>query len=347
MKLLIRADANARIASGHIRRCLSIAAGFVDTKVEIVFVCSELEAKRVLDGTKYKTIILENDYREKDREILLLKDIIHKEHVDGILVDSYEVTERYLSELGKVCRVAYIATMKDIDFTGNLLINYTQYAKQKYFDEKYSKLKQSGFLLQGEKYVPLRKEFFKIPHRDRKKIKNILITTGGSDPDNMSYAILMACMSISQLKDMSYTVVVGNYFKNVEQLEKLQKKNPKIVLKHNVSNMSELMKYNDVAVSAGGTTVFEVCACGLPAISFSMADNQIPMAEYFDQKELIPYSGDERTQHTEVLINIRNILCGWTEHIDKVNEQSKKMQSAIDGLGAQRIAKKLMDMMKG
>ena len=237
--------------------------------------------------------------------------------------------------------------MKDIDFTGNLLINYTQYAKQKYFDEKYSKLKQSGFLLQGEKYVPLRKEFFKIPHRDRKKIKNILITTGGSDPDNMSYAILMACMSISQLKDMSYTVVVGNYFKNVEQLEKLQKKNPKIVLKHNVSNMSELMKYNDVAVSAGGTTLFEVCACGLPAISFSMADNQIPMAEYFDQKELIPYSGDERTQHTEVLINIRNILCGWTEHIDKVNEQSKKMQSAIDGLGAQRIAKKLMDMMKG
>lgn len=347
MKLLIRADANERIASGHVRRCLSIADGFGGTKVEIVFVCSEPEAENVLEGTKYRSIILKNDYREKDGEIQLLKEIINKEHADGILVDSYEVTERYLSELGKSCPIAYIATMKEIDFTGNMLINYTQYARQKYYEEKYLRLKERGFLLQGEKYVPLRKEFLNISHRNRKNIKNILITTGGSDPDNMSHAILLACMGTTSLKDINYTVVVGSYFKNTEQLEELQQKNPKIILKYNVSNMSELMQQNDVAVSAGGTTLFEVCACGLPAISFSMADNQIPMAEYFEKKGLIPYAGDERIQFSEVLINIQKLLCNWMEQIDKINEQSKKMQSVIDGMGAKRIAGKLVDMMKG
>ena len=65
MKLLIRADANERIASGHVRRCLSIADGFLGKKDEIVFVCSEPEAENVLEGTKYRSIILKNDYREK------------------------------------------------------------------------------------------------------------------------------------------------------------------------------------------------------------------------------------------------------------------------------------------
>lgn len=346
MKLLIRADANEVIASGHVRRCLSIAAGFMDQDIEIVFVCSEPDAENLLDETKYRCIVLKNDYRQKDMEIPLLKDIINKERADGILVDSYEVTERYLSELSEICPVAYIATMKNINFTGKLLINYTQYAKQKDFEHKYVKLEENGFLLQGEKYVPLRKEFLKISHRDRKDIRNVLITTGASDPNNMSYAILAACMSVSQLKEMNYTVIIGNYFKNVEQLEEVKQNNPNIVLKYNVNNMSELMKNNDVAVSAGGTTLFEVCACGLPTISFSMADNQIPMAQYFEKKDLIPYAGDVRTHVMDVLTNIQNILCSWTQQINKVNEQSKKMQSVIDGMGAQRIAEKIVDMMK-
>jgi len=347
MKLLIRADANEVIASGHVKRCLSIADGFTNKNIEIVFVCSEMAAENVLKGTKYRSIILENDYREKDGEIPLLEKIIDKEYADGILVDSYEVTEKYLSRLSQICPVAYIATMKDINFTGELLINYTQYAKQKYFEEKYPKLKEKGFLLQGEKYVPLRKEFLKIPCREKKNIQNILITTGASDPDNMSYAILVLCMRISRLKEMNYTVVVGNYFKNIEQLRELQQKNPNIILEYNVSNMSELMKRNDIAVSAGGTTLFELCACGLPAISFSMADNQIPMVRYFEKKGLIPYAGDERIQFAEVLDNIQNTLFSWTSKIEKVNEQSRKMQSVIDGMGAQRIAEKLGVMMKG
>lgn len=345
MKLLIRADANTMIASGHIQRCLSIADAIAQEDVEVVFVSSEVEAKQVLAGKKYRCIILENDYREKDNEIPLLVELIQKENADGILVDSYEITNEYLYELAKKCPLAYIATMKNIEFSGDLLINYTQYSKQKYFEEKYSEMQKKGFLLQGERYVPLRGEFQNISQRTRKKIEKILITTGGSDPDEMSFEILMECISHKKLQDMQYTVVVGNYFQHVDKLEELVKRCSKVELKCNVKNMSELMKTHDMAVSAGGTTLFELCACGLPTVSFAMADNQIPMTTYFEEKGIIPYAGDERQNKVEVVQKVVNQFEYWITHIDEINEMSMKMSSLVDGLGAKRIAEKIVDMM--
>lgn len=345
MKLLIRADANRTIASGHIQRCLSIADAIVQRDVEVVFVSSEAEAKQVLAGKKYQCIILENDYREKDNEIPLLVELIQKEKADGILVDSYEITDDYLSQLAKECPLAYIATMKNIEFSGKLLINYTQYSKQKYFEDKYYEIQKKGFLLQGERYVPLRSEFQNIPQRTRKRMEKILITTGGSDPDNMVYDIVKECIEHKSMQSMQYTIVVGNYFQHVDKLEELAKRCSKVELKCNVKNMSELMKTHDVAVSAGGTTLFELCACGLPTVSFAMADNQIPMTTYFEEKGIIPYAGDERKNKAEVIQKVVNQFAYWMTHIDEMDEVSVKMRTLVDGLGAKRIAEKLVDMM--
>lgn len=38
--------------------------------------------------------------------------------------------------------------------------------------------------------------------------------------------------------------------------------------------MSELMQQCDMAVSAAGSTLYELCACGMPTITYVLADNQ-------------------------------------------------------------------------
>lgn len=345
-KLLVRADANKTIASGHVKRCLSIANALSQTNTEIVFIVSDVEAKEVLKDADYKCIVLENDYRQKEKELPIVAKIIKEEDANGILVDSYEVTDFYLAKLAEQCAVAYIATMKNINFTGKLLINYTQYSRQKEFDEKYSGIKKHGFLLQGERYVPLRDEFQNISYKLRDKVEKVLITTGGSDTDNMSLAILQECLKQHRLSDMQYTVVVGSYFLNTDKLEVIEKKYSQVSLKYHVTNMSELMRTHDVAVSAGGTTLFELCACGIPTVSFAMADNQLMMTRYFAERGVIPYAGDERQDKAGVVRNITEQLEYWAQHIDEINTIGKKMKSLVDGRGAERIAKKIEEMME-
>ncbi|NLV76359.1 MAG: UDP-2,4-diacetamido-2,4,6-trideoxy-beta-L-altropyranose hydrolase, partial [Tissierellia bacterium] len=43
----------------------------------------------------------------------------------------------------------------------------------------------------------------------------------------------------------------------------------------NVKNMKNLMINNDLAISAGGNTLYELCACGIPTIAIIIADNQL------------------------------------------------------------------------
>ena len=346
MKLLIRADANTKIASGHVKRCEAIADAFSQQAVEVVFVVSDYEAKKVINNDAYRCIVLNNDYKKKDQELAQICGIICKEKANGILIDSYEITEKYLLEISKICAVAYIATYKPIDFHGKMIINYAQKGKINFFKTKYNELYRSGYLLQGDQYVPLRKEFADIKNKHIQQVERVLITTGGSDPDKMAETIFLACMQCDKLKVKKFTIVVGKYFRYAEELEKISKEYSQLQLEYDVRNMAELMEKHDIAVSAGGISLFEVCACGIPTICFSMADNQIGMANYFDEKGCVIYAGDEREDKISVVKNIVEQLSYWLKHIAELNYLSTKMKKRVDGKGASRIADKLMHMME-
>ena len=54
--------------------------------------------------------------------------------------------------------------------------------------------------------------------------------------------------------------------------------------------MSEVMKYCDIAITAGGSTMYELCACGVPMITYAFADNQLPGVEGFEKLGVARYS---------------------------------------------------------
>jgi len=51
--------------------------------------------------------------------------------------------------------------------------------------------------------------------------------------------------------------------------------------------MSEIMLKCDVAVTAGGSTMYELAACGIPMVTFIYADNQRPAVEMLEQEGYI------------------------------------------------------------
>ena len=114
-----------------------------------------------------------------------------------------------------------------------------------------------------------------------------------------------------------------------------------LILYQNVTNMSELMRKCDVAISASGTTLYELSACGIPTICYILEDNQINGAESFEAEGIMVNAGDIRIQpdfFESVLYRLRELRDNYTQRI-KMHEMSQKK---IDGSGAIRLAQCLL-----
>ena len=128
------------------------------------------------------------------------------------------------------------------------------------------------FLL-GTDFVPLRPEFIQwrscaLEHRkNMTRIKRVLITLGGSDPDNITGVVLQQLAQVTLPDNHEIDVILGSNFPYVEEIKKQIECMPvKTNLVVYVDNMAEYMTRADLAIGAGGVTVWERCCLGLPSI---------------------------------------------------------------------------------
>lgn len=382
--IYIRTDGNSKIATGHLVRCLCIAQALESLGKSVCFLVSDEDSfcllkdlatsvfsdykfsfdVKILETACYDNLEMEIEelsvlltpaapllnsgttLPDPDNSSLPGHKILHKNNLPFrkpvIFVDSYFVTEHYFACLSEFAKVAYMDDLRSFDYKVDLVVNYDIIppARKQEYHLSYTNAKVS---LLGAEYTPLRRQFQNQEVILRNTLKKILITTGGSDPYDFTSTLSAYLLSLKL--EIELHVVVGRLFKNTELLEELTNQYPSLHLHYNVSDMASLMKQCDYAVSAAGTTLYELCALGIPSISISMADNQIPMAETFAQTDAVPYAGDIRVLKIE---DMNEILCRISEHlISLLNNSSKrfgqhqKMRQLVDGNGAIKIAEEL------
>ena len=105
------------------------------------------------------------------------------------------------------------------------------------------------------------------------------------------------------------------------------------------------MEEADLAVSAGGTTLYELAAMGVPTITYSFADNQLRNVYQFMEDDLMDYAGDGREEKNivkETDISVEERILKFYHLYDRDREmrkeRSRRLQQMIDGKGAERIA---------
>ena len=104
-----------------------------------------------------------------------------------------------------------------------------------------------------------------------------------------------------------------------------------------MTDMAGLMSQCDIEVSPAGTTLYECCAAGLPAIFFCMADNQRHDGLCFSKKGLL-YAGDFRFQTERCIRNVFSHIAYLRENWEARHEMARRMKALVDGRGAERIA---------
>lgn len=143
----------------------------------------------------------------------------------------------------------------------------------------------------------------------------------------------------SEMPHINFHFVVGALNPRIDSIKQLETEN--IILHINETNISKLMTKCDLAVSAAGTTLYELCACGIPTITFTLADNQLIAASEFEKQEVMINSGDSR-DNPIFPERVTACLKELAEDMHKRREYSEKMQNLVDGHGAETIARRLL-----
>lgn len=355
--ILIRSDANEIVGMGHVMRCLSIADAFCIVNEEIVFVVSDDRCSGFINDRGFQTIILNSDYSNMDDE----PEWWNINSASLIIIDSYFVTPSYLSVLHNktktTCsKLVYIDDILAFPYSVDILVNYNAFSSEANYSSLYSDCNvDSPILILGPSYAPLRSMFKGIErNKQKQKVHNVLISTGGSDELHLSLFLIEYLMNHLSENDYVFHILIGALNSDRTNIHSLVQGNDRIITHESVVDMKSLISSMDIVISAAGSTAYEVCACGVPLILYSIADNQIKGAEAFDNLGLGINIGDLRNPETinkkiigrtlkenaaDLLFSELNKL---SVNYDKRSKMGITMQNLIDGNGAHRLVNRLL-----
>jgi UDP-2,4-diacetamido-2,4,6-trideoxy-beta-L-altropyranose hydrolase len=258
-------------------------------------------------------------------------------NLDVLIVDSYNVTEEFFLELKThVKKLCYIDDVNKFPYPVDVLINGNITGTTL----NYIRYSNDQLMLLGLKYNLIRDEFRGLPERIiNREVKEIMITTGGSDPFNLSLILANIILSDEGFKGIRLNIVVGSGFTDVDNLRKLCKINKNVVLYENVSRISEIMLRSDMALSAGGSTLYELCACGTPTLGIVIADNQREVVDMLASEGYITSLGWYSELSDRKVLDSLKLLC---KDYDRRVSVSRKMQKLVDGEGVRRVVEEIM-----
>lgn len=340
--ILIRADANEEIGTGHMMRCLSIAEQS-ENKANILFVVADERGEEIVEKRGFSSLVLHTNFKSMETELSVLSQLICQLQVEMILVDSYHITKKYISELSSLASVSLIEDFLTETYDVRNLINYNIYAQEEIYQRMYQeKNNMKPHFLLGPFYAPLRTQFKNVNFQVRNNVTSILLTTGGTDPLNLAGEILNRLLNNKHYQKFTYRVVCGIFNENREHLKEIEKVNPNVILYEDISDMAVLMVECDIAISAAGTTMYELAAVGLPTISYAFINNQDLIATGFAKEKMALYAGESTIKLEERITNIMKQFKTLINDFEIRKEMHQTMVRKVDGMGAKRIYDCLM-----
>ncbi len=354
----IRAEGNEKIGAGHVMRMLALAEELKSRVSSLTFLCREEQARLAVLKRGYACRTLRSCAHAplfSSEEAEAVADLLTPG--DRILIDSYLITDEYLEILRTKATVMVMDDVIGYAFRADTVVNYNLYADRQQYLDLYRK---AGFtetempeFITGSSYMPVRADFFGGDFRVEDRVRKVMITAGGADEHNMTAGI---CREILDRKraggffsGMEFLVICGAYNTHFDALVKEFGKEGIFDFRQNVSDMPELMKACDAAVSAGGSTCNELCASGVPFVCFALADNQVRASESYGEKECALYAGtadlekdpDPDTKK-ELCGHIADLLLRLTDSRELRLKLSRKARETVIPRGGANLAEMLV-----
>jgi len=334
--LAIRADASPLIGTGHIMRCLALAQAWHDDGGQAVFITA-IEAPTIEKRLRAEemSIVHLPSYPGSQDDARQTVDAAREAGAHWLVVDGYNFDASYQATIKKAgLSLLFIDDNGQCNgYHADVVLNQNVYAKA----ELYQNSDSGTRLLLGTRYVLLRREFLKYHgwRREYPKVaRRLLVTMGGADLGNATAGVIEALPQKS-VDGIEAVVVVGGTNPHREQLEAaIRNSKVPIRLVNDVAKMSDLMAWADVAVSAGGSTCWELAFMGLPSIVLVLADNQLAVADHLNSAKISVNMGWLRSLPcTAITQELARLVTNKGLRI----EMGVRGRHLVDGEGAARV----------
>ncbi|MEM9025643.1 MAG: UDP-2,4-diacetamido-2,4,6-trideoxy-beta-L-altropyranose hydrolase [Verrucomicrobiota bacterium] len=339
MIIVFRADANENIGTGHVARSLALAESMQQAGFEIHLSYSDCHESLLEKWARLGASIYKVDYIPgflKDAK--QLSEYASKINANWVVIDGHHFGDTYQSILNE--GPFKFASIDDYGHCQNnladILINQNANASI----EMYPSRKPSCKLLLGPQYSILRKEF-QFSKFQNKKVKlppeNVIITTGGSDPQNASVQILRGILATNIPWMLNVRVITGPLNPNFEILKRIanEQKSHRVMVYDQVDDMASHMRWADAAISGAGITLPELLQQGVPTVTLSLVQNQNRNAiAYAKRYRASAFFGPISEFEPE---SFASFFEAWIQDSDQIRRLSKRGLETVDGKGAPRV----------
>lgn len=280
LRVIIRSNASSRLGTGHIKRCVTLAS-LMRAKLgaDILFVCNadlphslkeEIDANGFLIHLLSEEDRVSNDIERDAQETILALN----GRYDLLIVDHYGLDIEWEQKLRPYTdRILIVDDLANRKHDCDILLDQNLYSNSQYRYDDLVHKNTKKFL--GPGYALLKNDFFELgEHANvRKRCGRVLVNFGGSDPTNELAKMLPVVLS-EVGKRLEFILVAGPANPLKEKLRGLFSVIPHVQF-YEEHNMAELLSWADIAIGAGGISMWERCFMGVPAMVISVADNQI------------------------------------------------------------------------
>ncbi|MFA5147263.1 MAG: glycosyltransferase [Candidatus Omnitrophota bacterium] len=293
-KILMRADADAKSGTGDLFSLLSFSEYLTGWKRYFVTKDTK-EARAILSKNGVRDVLYIPRTVSIGKEIDRMNRMIDAEKIDAVLIEITAADTASYKDIAAPYRAC-------VDFYGkvprgfDLVINWDTYAEKLYDRREYP---GTRFLL-GPEYAFLRRSVagkansaMRRPGKT-KRAKKVLIFLGGFDEFDFTLKTVKALEKMDA--GLELNIILGAGYKGERDLSSYLSHSGffKYRIRRNIGNMPAEYGRSDLAIIAGGLSIFEAVALKVPAAVIATYGHQVKRSLFFEKTGSAIYLGFRR-----------------------------------------------------
>ena len=310
MTIIFRSNANSTVGFGHLNRCRALAYALKLRGQSCIMVGPQKKYKNNKDESIFKDWIpIDNWVSTKQDSEMLIK-IAKKYHQSYLILDDYRINENYQINLRKkgLRWLQFDHKENSRPIWADIILNPMPGI---YKDELENIVqnKKAEFLL-GPDYAILRPEFVKVKKNDHIKRDKTILVTFGAGNDYGGIIFVLSTLIPLVPSNFKFVVVSGLNNPNNKKINEWIQNNGKnkVDLQIEPKDLVNIFLSCDIAVTAGGTTTYELDSCGLQFIIISTTRNQIEQSKAWANTGKAMYIGEIENVSKKSLISSFNSM---------------------------------------
>ncbi|MCA1907408.1 MAG: hypothetical protein LDL39_03510 [Magnetospirillum sp.] len=319
MIVALHADAGAGIGLGHVSRCTGLALALRRHGIMPVM----LNAAGTPLTAHYSAHALAE--LRCDTTIASLCQALHRVGAKALVADSYRLDRLALRDACADVKLVWFDDTASQPLAADVVVNGSPAAVTLPYD-----LPAGCFGLLGAAYQVVRPGI--LAHDRLGEVRRLLVTYGGADPKGVGPRLA------ALLPDhVAIDFIVGPFADIPSNLP------PNVTLHKAPTDLLGLIDRADLALCAGGQTLFEMAAAKLPSIAIGIGEDQRPNLETLSRQGAVLFAGWVDSEDFPVTLAqaLRTALTDATLR----QSLARQAHELVDGKGADRIATTIANLL--